>query len=51
MAVIGHVGSLTLALSRLCGLGSSMWGAPLPHAEPFRVEWDGNQWNCAAWPA
>ncbi|MFD7310993.1 histidine phosphatase family protein [Promicromonospora sp. NPDC059942] len=50
VAVVGHVASLTLALSRLCGLGSSVWGAPLAHAEPFLVEWDGNRWWCAAWP-
>ena len=51
VAVVGHVGSLTLVLSRLCSLGSSVWGAPLPHAEPFLVEWDGYGWSCAAWPA
>lgn len=51
VAVVGHVGSLTLALSHLCSLGASVWGAPLPHAEPFLVEWDGGGWNCSAWPA
>ncbi|WP_245605710.1 histidine phosphatase family protein [Promicromonospora kroppenstedtii] len=51
VAVVGHVGSLTLALSRLCSLGASVWGAPLPHAEPFLVEWDDGGWNCPAWPA
>jgi alpha-ribazole phosphatase/probable phosphoglycerate mutase len=50
VAVVGHVASLTLALSRLCTLGSSVWGAPLPHAEPFLVEWDGRRWHCPAWP-
>ncbi|MFD7023418.1 histidine phosphatase family protein [Promicromonospora sukumoe] len=51
VAVVGHVASLTLALSRLCGLGASVWGAPLPHAEPFLVEHDGTHWRCSAWPA
>lgn len=51
VAVVGHVGSLTLALSRLCSLGASVWGAPLPHAEPFLVESDGERWHCSAWPA
>ena len=51
VAVVGHVASLTLALSRLCALGASVWGAPLPHAEPFLVEPDGTQWHCPAWPA
>ncbi|MEV0893806.1 histidine phosphatase family protein [Promicromonospora sp. NPDC050262] len=50
VAVVGHVGSLTLALGGLCGLGPSVWGAPLAHAEPFLVEWDG-KWSCTAWPA
>lgn len=51
VAVVGHVGSLTVALSRLCALGSAVWGAPLPHAVPFLVEWDGERWNCPTWPA
>lgn len=50
VAVVGHVASLTVALSQLCALGSSVWGAPLPHAEPFLVEWDGTGWSCSAWP-
>jgi len=49
-AVIGHVGSLTLALSVLCGLGGDVWGAPLPHAVPFVVRWDGTRWHCPRWP-
>jgi broad specificity phosphatase PhoE len=49
-AVIGHVGSLTLALSALCGLGGTVWGAPLPHAVPFAVQWDGTRWQCPRWP-
>lgn len=51
VAVVGHVASLTVALSRLCSLGSGVWGIPLPHARPFLVEWDGSAWHCAAWPA
>lgn len=51
IAVVGHVASLTVALSQLCTLGSSVWGAPLPHAEPFLVEWDGTRWSCPTWPA
>jgi broad specificity phosphatase PhoE len=49
-AVIGHVGSLTVALSVLCGLGAEVWGAPLPHAVPFVVHWDGTRWHCPRWP-
>lgn len=49
-AVIGHVGSLTLALSVLCGLGGAVWGAPLPHAVPFTVRVDGARWRCEDWP-
>lgn len=50
VAVVGHVASLTIALGQLCALGSVVWGAPLPHAEPFLVEWDGRRWHCPAWP-
>jgi broad specificity phosphatase PhoE len=50
VAVVGHVASLTAGLSVLCGLGSAVWGAPLPHAVPFRVLVDGRGWRCAAWP-
>lgn len=46
----GHVGSLTLALSVLCGLGRHVWGAPLPYAVPFAVHWDGTHWYCPRWP-
>ena len=49
-AVIGHIGSLTLALSVLCGLGGAVWGTPLPHAVPFAVHWDGSRWHCPRWP-
>jgi alpha-ribazole phosphatase/probable phosphoglycerate mutase len=50
VAVVGHVGCLTVALARLCALGATVWGAPLPHARPFLVEWDGRAWRCGAWP-
>ena len=51
VAVVGHVASLTVALGRLCSLGSRVWGTPLPHARPFLVEWDGHAWHCPTWPA
>ena len=51
VAVVGHVASLTVALGRLCALGSRVWGIPLPHAQPFLVEWDGHAWHCSTWPA
>jgi broad specificity phosphatase PhoE len=51
VAVVGHVASLTVALGRLCFLGSGVWGTPLPHARPFLVEWDGQVWHCPTWPA
>ncbi|HEV7214669.1 MAG TPA: histidine phosphatase family protein [Chloroflexota bacterium] len=50
VAVVGHVASLTVALGRLCALGAEIWGTPLPHARPFLVEWDGQTWQCPAWP-
>jgi alpha-ribazole phosphatase/probable phosphoglycerate mutase len=50
VAVAGHVASLTVALGRLCGLGSRVWGTPLPHARPFLVGWDGRAWRCVDWP-
>ncbi|MFI0351090.1 histidine phosphatase family protein [Actinomadura sp. 9N407] len=50
VAVVGHVASLTVALGRLCALGSQIWGTPLPHARPFLIEWDGHTWHCPAWP-
>jgi broad specificity phosphatase PhoE len=49
--VVGHVGSLTLAVSVLCGLGGTVWGTPLPHAVPFSLRWDGTRWHCPRWPA
>jgi broad specificity phosphatase PhoE len=51
VAVVGHVASLTVALGRLCSLGSGVWGTPLPYARPFLVEWDGHGWHCPTWPA
>src|SRR5262249_53880518 len=50
VAVVGHVASLTVVLARLCALEVTVWGAPLPHARPFLVEWDGRTWHCPAWP-
>lgn len=50
VAVVGHVASLTVALAQLCGLGTRVWGKPLPHAAPLLVEWDGSSWCCSAWP-
>jgi alpha-ribazole phosphatase/probable phosphoglycerate mutase len=50
VVVVGHVASLTVALSRLCSFGADVWGTPLPHAVPFLVEWDGRDWSCPAWP-
>lgn len=50
VAVVGHVASLTLALSRLCALGQRVWGDALPHAHPFLVESDGQTWRCPTWP-
>jgi alpha-ribazole phosphatase/probable phosphoglycerate mutase len=50
VALVGHVASLTVALAQLCALGPLVWGTPLPHAEPFLVEWDGHSWHCPAWP-
>ncbi len=51
VALVGHVASLTAGLGVLCDLGAGVWGAPLPHAEPFLVEWDGSDWHCPNWPA
>jgi hypothetical protein len=51
VVVVGHVASLTVGLAALCGLGDRVWGAPLPHADPFLVETDGQRWHCAAWPS
>jgi broad specificity phosphatase PhoE len=50
VAVVGHVASPTVALSQLCALGAQVWGTPLPHAEPFLIELDGESWHCLSWP-
>ncbi len=50
VVVVGHVASLSVTLSRLCGLGRSVWGTPLAHASPFLVTWDGASWCCPYWP-
>lgn len=49
IVVVGHVASLTAALSVLCGLHAELWGRPLPHATPFTVE-AGKAWTCREWP-
>ena len=51
VAVVGHVASLTVGLSVLCGLGGTVWGEPLPHAVPFLVSRDGPVWSCEFWPS
>jgi alpha-ribazole phosphatase/probable phosphoglycerate mutase len=48
--VVGHVASLTVVGSVLCGLGGAVWGAPLPHAVPFVLRRDGTRWHCPRWP-
>ena len=50
VALVGHVASLTAGLSALCGIGPQVWGRPLPHAVPFRVDTDGTSWQCSEWP-
>jgi broad specificity phosphatase PhoE len=50
VALVGHVGSLTVGLSVLCGLGGTVWGAPLPHVVPFSVRGNGDRWHCERWP-
>ncbi|MBO2453883.1 histidine phosphatase family protein [Actinomadura barringtoniae] len=50
VALVGHVASLTTALAHLCALGAHVWGTPLPHARPFLVEWNGQEWRCPDWP-
>jgi broad specificity phosphatase PhoE len=47
--VVGHVASLTTGISVLCGNGPSLWGAPLPHAVPFRLTREGARWY-VHWP-
>jgi broad specificity phosphatase PhoE len=48
--VVGHVASLTVVASVLCGLGAAVWGSPLPHAVPFVLRRDGTRWHCPRWP-
>ncbi|HEY7226407.1 MAG TPA: histidine phosphatase family protein [Micromonosporaceae bacterium] len=50
VALVGHVASLTAGLAALCGNGADVWGQPLPHAVPFRVDTDGTTWQCKNWP-
>lgn len=52
VAVVSHVGTLTIGLMALCaGLGpEQVWGAILPHATPFAVDFDGSTWRCQQWP-
>jgi len=47
--VVGHVASLTTAISVLCCNGLSLWGAPLPHAIPFPLTREGARWQ-VQWP-
>jgi broad specificity phosphatase PhoE len=47
--VVGHVASLTIAISVLCGNGPSLWGVPLPHAIPFPLTRAGARWH-VQWP-
>jgi 2,3-bisphosphoglycerate-dependent phosphoglycerate mutase len=49
VALVGHVASLSAALSVLCALDDRVRGTPLPHAIPFLVEWDGRTWHCPTW--
>jgi alpha-ribazole phosphatase/probable phosphoglycerate mutase len=51
VALVGHVASLTAALSNLCGIGHQVWGRPLPHATPFAVDRHERTWRCSLWPA
>jgi broad specificity phosphatase PhoE len=46
--IVGHVASLTAALSALCDLHTEVWGHPLPHAQPFTVTT--TLWQCENWP-
>ena len=47
--VVGHVASLTTAISVLCGNGPSLWGTPLQHAIPFPLTRKGARWH-VQWP-
>lgn len=50
VVLVGHVASLTAGLSALSGLGARVWGSPLPHAVPFRVDRHELTWRCVQWP-
>jgi len=50
VALVGHVASLSVATGSLCNIGAQIWGNPLPHGQPFLIEWDGHAWHCPAWP-
>lgn len=47
--VVGHVASLTAAISHLCRNGSTLWGRSLLHATPFPLIRTGTTWSCH-WP-
>lgn len=47
--VVGHVASLTVGVTALCGRGQQLWGRPLPNAVPFPLTSDGGGWWCR-WP-
>jgi alpha-ribazole phosphatase/probable phosphoglycerate mutase len=50
VALVGHVASLTALMAARCGIGPAIWDRPLPHAVPFRLDTDGQTWQCPAWP-
>lgn len=47
--VVGHVASLTVGVSALCGSGPSLWNKPLPYAVPFPLTLGSNGWR-VQWP-
>jgi broad specificity phosphatase PhoE len=53
VAVVSHVGTLTVGLLALCDdlTSDQVWGLPLPNATPLTVTFDGTSWHCAPWPA
>lgn len=52
VAVVSHVGTLTVGLLALCAdLGpDDVWGHPLPCATPLTVTYTGSTWHCGPWP-
>lgn len=53
VAVISHVGTLSLGLATLCaGLSpATVWGRPLGHCVPIQVSYDGEIWRyLSGWP-